>query len=465
MGYYYLNNDQSNNQQGRYIALTNPKRIFSNSKEKINNTSDLTVGLTGAGGIPKSNVQAVTINLTVINSTANGHSRIWPKNTNKPSASVINFTKEKNIANTLIVPVSKDGAINAYHSNGEAMYLIDVLGYYTDGANNQTYQKQTKVLNSNDLVINNKTASKDYLNKIINDTKYNKIVFTKQSEPWLVDPIFITRDDIEISIEPETIIGAKSGYKYDERMFTIWGQDNIKITGNKGALLTMPMDKYKEKTTGQPTNEHRHTIHIAGSNNVTINNISIDKTGGDGIYVGSIREIPSSNININSVNVYNAARNGISIISVDGLSINNSVIDNTKNFGLEGNTGPWAGIDFEPNHSYEVLKNININNTVFSNNQLTGVEIALMKLNETSQPISININNCKLFNNSYMNDGRNTSHTGYWNNKDNNKLKGRININCNIQKNNKNDNTPIFAIRDQSTLGTLEVYVNNQKIN
>ena len=50
-----------------------------------------------------------------------------------------------------------------------------------------------------------------------------------------------------------------------------------------------------------------------------------------------------------------------------------------------------AGIDFEPNHSHEILQNITVKNCTISNNMGAGILAYLGSLTEESEPVSINI--------------------------------------------------------------------------
>ena len=128
---YMKNND------GLFMSLT-PSRILDTregngaTKAPLNSGQTISVQITGKGGVPASNVRAVVMNVTAVDPTVTGHARIWPSDTAMPNASSLNFTAKQNVANSVTVPVGKDGKVKLYNSIGSTQYLMDVAGYYID---------------------------------------------------------------------------------------------------------------------------------------------------------------------------------------------------------------------------------------------------------------------------------------------------------------------------------------------
>ncbi|MDQ5958280.1 MAG: hypothetical protein QG562_98, partial [Patescibacteria group bacterium] len=128
---YMKNND------GLFMSLT-PSRILDTregngaTKAPLNSGQTISVQITGKGGVPASNVRAVVMNVTAVDPTSTGHARIWPSDTAMPNASSLNFTAKQNVANSVTVPVGKDGKVKLYNSAGSTQYLMDVAGYYVD---------------------------------------------------------------------------------------------------------------------------------------------------------------------------------------------------------------------------------------------------------------------------------------------------------------------------------------------
>lgn len=145
--------------------------------------------------------------------------------------------------------------------------------------------------------------------------------------------------------------------------------------------LNIEGDRYTHKNNA---GEWGMGISIRESNSIQLYNSQISKCWGDGIYIGTLGKTYSSNISISGGVIEENRRNGISVISVDGLNINNLLIANT--YG----TNPQAGIDFEPNSSSDVLRNINLKSVKTLNNYHKGLAFFFRKLTN-SNSISINI--------------------------------------------------------------------------
>lgn len=134
-------------QAGRYDSVT-PGRILdtrSTSGSKSTGTNGTIGGLgtlgpdktvqvqiSGKGGIPSSDVRAVTMNVTVVNPSAPGFLTVWPGGLDRPGASSINFAAGQTLSNQITVPVSEDGKVQLYNLAGNTNVIFDVLGYYVD---------------------------------------------------------------------------------------------------------------------------------------------------------------------------------------------------------------------------------------------------------------------------------------------------------------------------------------------
>ena len=88
------------------------------------------LSVVGQGGIPRSGVAGVILNVTIVNPQAPGYFTVWPWGTSQPTVSNVNFAAHETIANTVIVKASADGTISFYNgSRGDADILVDVEGY------------------------------------------------------------------------------------------------------------------------------------------------------------------------------------------------------------------------------------------------------------------------------------------------------------------------------------------------
>ena len=77
------------------------------------------------------------------------------------------------------------------------------------------------------------------------------------------------------------------------------------------------------------------------------------------------------------------------MISAENLLIENTVMRDTAG------TPPAAGIDFEPNHAGERLKNCVMRNCLTENNHGDGYEFYLPNLTAASEPVAIRLENCR----------------------------------------------------------------------
>ena len=88
------------------------------------------VRVAGTGGVPATGATSVAVNVTATRPTAAGHLAVFPGGAPRPDASTVNFTARQTVANTAIVPVGRDGAIDVYNSSGTTDVLVDVVAYY-----------------------------------------------------------------------------------------------------------------------------------------------------------------------------------------------------------------------------------------------------------------------------------------------------------------------------------------------
>ena len=162
------------------------------------------------------------------------------------------------------------------------------------------------------------------------------------------------------------------------------------------------------------TGEWGHCISIRNSNNITLRNMILTNAWGDGLYVAT-----ATNINTENIIVDNARRNGYSLISVENFKSLNDTIKNING------TAPQSGVDIEPNYATENLKNIVFDNLNTFNCSGAGFEIHLANEDDTSDVISITLND-------YFDEGSVLGMSIY----KNRYTKGLININRPMLRNN-----------------------------
>lgn len=223
------------------------------------------------------------------------------------------------------------------------------------------------------------------------DSDAARIVIDKQASPWITGPLFCRRGDLEIVIEKGVEVRALKGAfkgRY-ESLLTIDSQRNITIEGN-GAVMSMNKADYQNRKLYRPA-EWRHLVNLLSAESITIRDVTLAKSGGDGVYVGvSHRKnaLPyCKDITLANVICDDNHRQGISVISVDGLVIEGCVFENTRG------TSPEDGIDFEPNKKLERLTRCVIRNSRFADNEGAAVG-TFIRLSGEAPPIEVLLENC-----------------------------------------------------------------------
>ncbi|MHB1770801.1 MAG: beta strand repeat-containing protein [Acidimicrobiales bacterium] len=126
---------------GSYVAVT-PARIADTRSgsgmpyagQTLSAGGTLNVQVTGAGGVPTTNVCAAVLNVTDAGSTASGFLTVFPQGAIQPGTSSLNFVANQIVANQVTVPVSATGMVSIFNHTGNTNVVVDVDGYYTCSA-------------------------------------------------------------------------------------------------------------------------------------------------------------------------------------------------------------------------------------------------------------------------------------------------------------------------------------------
>ena len=216
-----------------------------------------------------------------------------------------------------------------------------------------------------------------------------RLVVDNMGSPWITEPLSCVSDQ-EIVFEKGVEILAKRGFftGISDALFSLMCVTNVTLRGKTGAILRMRRADYDAPPYTRA--EWRHVLNIKSSVNIKVYGLTLAESGGDGIYLGSVRrEWPNRDIHIKDVVCDRNYRQGISVISAENLLIENTVMRNTAG------TPPEAGIDFEPNYHAERLKNCVMRDCVTENNKGDGYEFYLPNLRRTSEPVSVRLENCR----------------------------------------------------------------------
>jgi len=247
------------------------------------------------------------------------------------------------------------------------------------------------------------------------DSSAHRVFIPNLGEPYVVEPLFIKRGNKEIVIEAGVVIRAKKGaFKSTTScLLRLENVRNVTIQGN-GATLEMNRMEYRDES--HEPSEHRHGLSIGGCENIIIENLSVNHTGGDGIYIAGAyyfnppypdeavevklkgkngpttrREIITSrNIIIRKVVADHNHRQGLSLISGDKILIEDCVFKNTSG------TAPSDGLDIEPSMPHNIIRNVVVRNCVAENNDGVGFMVYLRKMKKSSEPVDILFENCRV---------------------------------------------------------------------
>jgi hypothetical protein len=84
------------------------------------------------GVLPGSGITAVALNVTSVGARSAGYFTVYPDGTSLPTTSNVSFSWDQTIANSVIVPVGKDGKIRIYNGGwNPSDVVVDVVGYYS----------------------------------------------------------------------------------------------------------------------------------------------------------------------------------------------------------------------------------------------------------------------------------------------------------------------------------------------
>jgi hypothetical protein len=234
--------------------------------------------------------------------------------------------------------------------------------------------------------------STTFLQDAIN-SKVKRLIIDKQASPWVTRPLTGVSNQ-EIVFESGTeLVALKGAYKArGDCLLTFSHCDHVILRGEKSDAAELPairMQKEDYQSKAYRKSEWRHGLSLIACRDVRIENLRIEKTGGDGIYLGTAPDkIPNRDITIRGVDCNDNHRQGISVISAENLLIDHCQLRNTNG------TAPQAGIDFEPNEPTDVLINCVLKNCTASGNAGTAYQICTQFLTGSSKPISITLDHC-----------------------------------------------------------------------
>ncbi len=237
-----------------------------------------------------------------------------------------------------------------------------------------------------------------------------RIIIPYRKEPYVVGPLKLRQGDKEIIFEEGVVLQAKPNAFKSIRACLI-DMNNVKNVTLRGKGATLRMNRMEYRNSEHEPSEWRHGISIYACENILVEDLRIEETGGDGVVIaGGVypkppypehsieapnnwkgRVVPGSrNITIRRVVADRNHRQGLSLISGENILIEDCHFSNTSG------TRPSNGLDIEPAMPYNILKNVVVRNCVSEHNDGGGFMVYLRKLKDHSEPADVLIENCEV---------------------------------------------------------------------
>jgi hypothetical protein len=219
------------------------------------------------------------------------------------------------------------------------------------------------------------------------DSKAKTPIIPYMGQAWIVRPLNL-RSDLEIVFEPGVLVLAKRGeFKgKGDSLFTASEVTNLTLRGY-GTTLRMRKKDYQNPPYEKA--EWRHALVIRGCENVLIEGLRIESSGGDGIMIdGGGKGVCSKDVTVRSVVCFDNHRQGMSVTSVQNLLVEGCSLTGTSG------TAPESGVDIEPDSPDQRLVKCVFRNCLFENNSGNAAAIYLKNQTSESEPVSITFENC-----------------------------------------------------------------------
>ena len=218
------------------------------------------------------------------------------------------------------------------------------------------------------------------------------IVLDRQPDNWPATPL-VCRKPKTIRFEDGAWLVAKRGAfkEVGDTLLTFDSCHGVKILGPgpDRCGLRMWRDDYMN-TNLYAQSEHRMGLTLRSCENVVIEGIASNESGGDGLYIANRgrNADPCRNVTVRNCVFDRNCRQGVSVISVDGLLMENVVMSNTRG------RPPQAGIDFEPNANKEMIAGVVMRNCRAEGNAGSGFGFSPNYLDSNARKVTALFENC-----------------------------------------------------------------------
>lgn len=114
---------------GQYHAVSPSRILDTRTGSPLAGQEARRLVVAGSGGVPSTGVSAVVLNVTVTDTSAASYLTVYPSGAVRPTASNLNWTSAKTVANLVEVGLGSDGAVNLFNAAGSADVVVDVQGW------------------------------------------------------------------------------------------------------------------------------------------------------------------------------------------------------------------------------------------------------------------------------------------------------------------------------------------------
>jgi len=217
-----------------------------------------------------------------------------------------------------------------------------------------------------------------------------KLIVDNMGSDWIINKPIQLASNQQIVFEDGVVVQAKKGMFKGKKdsLFDANTISDFALIGQGNVIFRMHRADYDNRQLYEKA-EWRHGISLRDCKNVIIRGLTVEETGGDGLYLGASANGFNKNVLVENCNFDKNYRQVISVISAEDLMIRNCKLTNTGADKL--GTAPQAGIDFEPNGLNQRIVNCVLEKCELAGNAGGGVIFSIGKL---ELPVSVTLNNC-----------------------------------------------------------------------
>ena len=220
------------------------------------------------------------------------------------------------------------------------------------------------------------------------DSGASKVVVDRQPSEWLVETIRVP-SNVELVFADGVVVRAKPGSMVGKTdcLFRVQNASNVVIRGEGSARLAMNRSDYLDPSRYRHS-EHRHLLSLRSVDNVAVKNLTLEESGGDGVYLLNARQVV-----LEGLVCRGHSRQGTSLIAGGDILIRNCVFSETKG------ALPECGMDIEPSLSKFSVGKVVVDNCLFCSNNCSGLAINVSHLKRECGEMDVTYRNCKFFDN------------------------------------------------------------------